>query len=44
MSLLRLESIEDVRIEKYYDENEATYDGPVNISGPYSWDDNSTVH
>lgn len=38
------QSIEDVRIEKYYDENEATYDGPVNISGPYSWDDNGTYY
>ena len=38
------QTIDDVRVELYYDENNASYDGPVNISGPYSWDDNSIYY
>lgn len=38
------QTLDDVRIEKYYDQNEASYEGPVNVSGPYSWDDNGTYY
>jgi len=30
------QSIDDVKIEVYYDENKASYDGPAEVRGPIS--------
>lgn len=38
------QTISDVRVEKYYDENEARYGGPVNVSEPICWDGGSTYY
>ena len=38
------QSIDDVTIEVYYDENKAGYDGPAEYKGPFKYDDGGTYY
>jgi len=38
------QSIDDVKIEVYYDENKASYDGPAEVRGPIKYDDAGTYY
>ena len=38
------QTIEDVSLEVYYDEQEAGYEGPTATSGPIAWDDAGTYY
>ena len=38
------QTIEDMTVEIYYDENEAGYDGPATLIGPIKYDDGGTYY